>query len=602
MPIGRKTLYRLTPGEQAIFARARADNDPNWLTNYYMRSETTGTYWRSVLDYDIGRLEIEQFRNAALRWQAGYEQLYELWETLGKPEYFYPEGNKWTSCSLGEFYVRSERLERVYRTISDPETGSVLFHHPHGALLLKWQLELFRATQPIDVIVGAFGSGKTWAKVLHMLCRAIMLPGYRGFVLAPYSIQANEVYTQALSIINNTYYEERFVLRTVTRPFTKIEIGHEGVGHNTIEFYPILDDPLKIRSLTGDEGMVDQVEQLPDIGELVRTLGTRLRGQYQGRPRLGKMTLIGNPADNPEMWDWFDDAFSAPEEIFSYAPTTHENTYLTVGDFLRFQRQVGHDPTSQAIYLFASRPMGSGKHFPATSLEKCKSEELDEYMNQGLSQENPGFRRIEAPRVGVWRWETPPIEEHEYLVAADPGWGNPPYRNSAVVGTWDITGYMSGAPARLVAFEWVFGQGSPNPWINKFTDYVLTYRAVGSCAYDGTGFQAGYEKLVHGLQQLLAEPINMGGQKKFAALNLAKKMFADGRYAIPSIPGVFTQLAKYDIPDNGLRQDIVSFILVTSVWLERLYYVNLYKGEEREDYDPYDRSWREGDRYPGRES
>lgn len=596
MTSSRKTLYKLTPGEQAIFQRARVDRNPNWITNYYMRSETTGTYWRPILDQDIERLELEQFRTAALRWKLGYENIYAVWKELGEPEYFYPENEEWIACSKGDYYGRAERMERVYRVADDMDTGSVMFHHPHGALLLPWQLELFRAKQPLNMVVGAYGSGKTWAKILHMLCNAVTLPGYRGFVLGPYNIQSSEVYTQALSIISDTYFYERFVIRTVTKPFTKIELGHEGIGKTTIEFYPIMDDPLKIRTLTGDEGMVDQVEMLPDINELVRTLGTRLRGQYHGRPRLGKMTLIGNPSDNPEMWDWFDDAKAAPDEIFSYAPATHENTYLTIKDFLRFQKQVGSDPENRAIYLFAQRPTGSGKHFPAESLDKCRSQELDDYMEEGLRSKSPGFQRLEAARVAVWRWETPYVPGHEYIVTADPGWGNPPFRNSPVVGVWDITAYTLGAPARLVGFEWVFGNGSPNPWINKFTDYVMTYHAIGMCAYDGTGFQVGYEKFVHGLQDLLAEPVNLGGQKKFAALNLAKKMFADGRFAIPNIPSMFNQLAKYDIPDNNLRQDIVSFILVTASWLERLYYVNMDEPDEI-PYDMEDRNWREEERY-----
>lgn len=736
--MARKAVYRLAKGEGAILDRARHERNPNWVTNYYMRSAATGTYWREVLESDVKRLKLPEFVEAAQRWQSGYESLHEVWTALGKPEYFYPEDDKWYYAYQSDYNARSERLERIYRVFDDDETGKPVFHHPHGALMLPWQLDLYKARQPIDIIVGGFGclgaesrildlelgelsveqliemdrapivlsmdgygfspvkaskvykkgtsalyrvvfgsgkelvatmkhrfltvlgwktlgflrdnhmlliamsesgeatldtissvtylregdfydlhvpvyenyvaggvvnhnSGKTIAKILHMMTRAVLLPGYRGFVLAPYSIQSMEVYTQALMMTSDTLFEERFILRAVTKPFPTLEIGHDGVGRNTIEFYPILDDPDKIRTLTGDEGMVDQIEKLPDIQNVIRVLGTRLRGQYQGRPRVGKITLIGNPDDNPEMWDLIDDADNDPDMLWAYRPATHENTYLTVADFIRFQKQVGEDEESQGMYLFGRKPKGGGKHFPAESIQRLHDESLDDYMKENLESGIPGFVRIERPKVGVHRWETPRLPDHEYLVIADPGWGNPPYRNSPVVGVWDITTFAFGGPARLVAFEWVFGNGSPNPWIAKYNEYVLNYHAIGNNAYDATGFQSVYQSLADtGLEGLLAEPINLGGQKKLSALNLAKKMMADGRFSAPNIPHMFSQLAKYDLPDNQLRQDIVSFILVTAQWLERLYYVDMSEGDD-DPYDESDRAWREEEsRYPGR--
>jgi hypothetical protein len=600
--MARKAVYKLAKGEAAILDRARQEKNPNWITNYYLRSPDTGTYWRYVPESDVKRLKLPEFVEAAERWQEGYAGLFEIWDRLGRPEFFYPDTDRWSAGYLPDYLARSERLERVYRVLADTEDSTrVVFHHPHGALLLPWQLDLFKAQQPLDVVVGGFGSGKTWAKILHMMVRAVLLPGYRGLVLAPYFIQAIEVFTQALSIVASTLYEERFLLRSVTKPFPQLEIGHDGVGRNTIDFFPILDDPDKIRTLTGDEGMVDQIEKLPDIQNVIRVLGTRLRGQYKGRPRVGKITMIGNPDDNPEMWDLVDDAENDPEMIFAYCPATHENTYLTVKDFIRFQKQVGEDAESQGMYLFGNRPKGGGKHFPAESIQRCHDTGLDEYMKENLESGIPGFALVQGGKVGVQKWETAPLSEHEYLVTADPGWDNPPYRNSPVVGVWDITAFAAGGPARLVAFEWVYGNGSPNPWIAKYIEYVMTYKAIGRNGYDATGFQSVYQSLSDtGLEGLLAEPINLGGQKKLSALNLAKKMWADGRFAVPNIPHMFSQLAKYDVNDKQLRQDIVMFILVTAQWLERLYYVDLSEGDE-EPYPEYDRTYREEEsRYPGR--
>ncbi len=589
----RKGLYKLTDGDRAIFARARAERNINYITNFYMRSEDSGTWGRRVTDEDIAALEMPQSVEAALRWKTYYENLLLIWEHLRRPDFFGPDPKDpqdWSRCTEEEYHIRRNQLDRVYRVMWE-DSDDPVFHHPHGIQLIDWQLEASRSNHPIQVIVGGMGSSKTWGKAIPMAVRAITLPGYRGFALAPFSIQATEVHKQLLQMIEGTYFE-RFLLGAPTKPFPHLLFGNDLVGRTTIECYPILDDPGKVLTLTGDEAMVDQAEQIPDLDELIRNVGTRFRGLYRGRPRRGQITLIANSEDNPQLWDWYDESVSDPDYVWAYNPGTYENFYLTVADLKRFEKQAGRTHEERRVHLLGERPVGSGEHFPAESLNKCRARWLDDRMTDALNKGLRGYKRLEAKRVSVYEWEMPPEEGHRYIVVADPGWGDPPERNSAAISVWDITNFPK-QPAIMRAFSWVFGGGSPNPWIAKFTEYVLTYKAIGMNGFDSTGFQSGYERLTD-LSTLMPTPVSLSGVNKYTYLTLTKKLMADGMFQMPSIVHIFSQCSKYRLPDEKLRQDLVMMLLVTAAMLEPYYYQDTQTDEDDRDYDPDDRWDRAG--------
>lgn len=597
--MAKTELYRLSEGDKLVFAKAREENNPNRITNFYLRNDDSGTWWRPVHDSDIRELTMEQSIQAARRWQEGYETLKDIWKYLKKPEYFGPNPEDhadWEPLTREQYELRSVELDPVYRTIFDEPGGLPVFHHPHGALMLPWQLDMWRSNHAVQVVVGGFGSGKTYSKLMAMLVRAITLPGYRAFALAPYSIQALEVHRQALQAIEGTQFA-KFLIAAPSKPFPHLVLGNDYVGKTTIECYPVLDDSGKILTLTGDEALVDQSEQIPDLDELVRNVGSRFRGVVRGRPRRGQISLVANSGDSPQLWDWYDEGINSPDYVWPYSPGTFENTYLTVADLKRFERQVGKDEQTRKVYLLGERPIGSGEHFPRETIIRCRADYLDEMMRDALNQNIPGFMRVELPRVGVQRWETPPQPNARYVVAADPGWANPPDRNSAGISVWEVTGFPR-KPATMAAFHWVYGSGSPNPWMSAYTEYVIRYNAVGFNAFDATGFQAGYERLTE-IGDLLPNPIKLSGQQKYVYLNLLKKYMADGLLEYPTIPHLFSQLSKYKLPDDKLRQDLVMMLVVLAAQLEMVYYTEISGDDSKRDphYDPSDRYYRpEADR------
>lgn len=565
----KKGLYELTDGDKAIINSAVRNNNPNIITNYYMRNEDSGTYWRYVDDAVIDGLLMDESKEVARAWQRGYNKLEIMWERLDKPDYFGPDPEnpqKWKSWNEKEYLALFESLSLVYRLQWDSEINKPEFHHPHGIQFLPWQLEMYNNKAALQVVIGGFGSGKTQGKALSFLVRGILLRGYRAFALAPQSKQSDEVHKVVTGMIEGTRFE-KFVTNMPFRPNPSIQMGHSGVGRTSIECFPMLDDPKKIRTLTGDEAMVDQAEEFPDLSEVIRSVGTRFRGQVRGRPRRGQLAFVANAGDNPQLWDYFDDA-KEDEDTWSSAPSTFSNPFLTIADLKRYEKQVGTEEDQQ-VYLLGKRPLGAGEHFSHETLEKTKSLDLDTRMKEALKRGDEGWQVQTAKKVGQHNWERPPEKDRVYCVACDPGYGNPPDRNSSVIGVFDVTEFPK-RPAQLAAFAWVYGNNSPNPWIAKYTEYVIKYKALALNGYDATGPSgAGYSKL-ESIKDLMATGVGLQAQKKFANFNLLKKIMADGLIHIPSIEHLFNQLSKYRLPDDGLRQDIVSMLIIFAALVEPL--------------------------------
>ena len=531
-------LYPLTDNDRQIFAIS--DENPNIFTDWYLRGPNTGT-WYSPEDTDSRKIK-------------RYEELFSLWNDLGKPK--------------GRF----EHEDQTYRVIFKMLDRRPYFHHWHGFRFDPWQLDLFMAKQDTHFLAGGFGAGKTIAVEVGMGIRAAKLPGYRGFCLAPYSEQAKEVYKKFNQIIAGTLYEKRFLIKKHLKPYPELMIGNDYVGENGISFYAIMDDSEKVLNLEGDEAMVDQSEQLNNLPDHRRAISSRLRGYYQGRERLGITTWIGNPYDNPEFWDLFDVAEAEPEHYYSYTASTYDNEHLSEQQVGRFERDVGEDEQSKNVFLKGQRPIGAGKQFQGAAVENCRKVWLDDMMKRGLEEHQPGFVKLDSPKIGIHKWELPPVENATYLVIADAGTKNPPHRDSGVVGVWDISNFPT-KPATLQAFTWVFGNGSPEGWMKQFHDYVLTYRAVTRCAFDATNWGSGYDSWLQIFSGLMAEPLRLGGETKFKYINGTKVMLMQAKLEYPSIPAITNQLAGYDLPDDKMRQDVAMMVIMTCGWLERMFYM-----------------------------
>ena len=576
-------MYRLNKGDKQILDLAR--EDPNYFTDYYLRSEYSGTWWLPGAKM--------------ARWKEPYDNLYRNWKDNGEPEEFEFAGNT--------YYVKWEHDRS--REIPDKPA----FFHNHGLLFLDYHKMLHFDRTPIRTIIGGFGSAKTFGMIMSDLVNGCLLSGYRSFFLAPESTQAEEGYYLAMQMITGTPFEEKFCISDRISPRPRIVFGHKDIGESVIEFFPMKHNEAKLRTLTGDRAVIDQAEHHEmNLTELIRSVGTRFRGRVPrtGRERLGTITLLANAADNLELWDIYDKADDDPDNYLSLSPHSSDNPYLTERDMERFPVVVGGTEEDRLVYMEGKRPVGSGDEFSKEVLTAMQDPNLDEMMKYGLAKqeetgEDLGFVLETAGKVGAWKWLLPYNPKRNYLVISDAGTKDPPHRDSPPIMIFDITDFPGPLempnPMTMVGFWWVYGNNNITNWANAHQEMVMRYHAIGSNGFDATGYQAGYDTWMHALQGLLSEKISLAGNNKAMSLNAAKILTSRYLVKTPSgIAALYDQLSRYIYPEPSkrIRQDVVMAFIMACWWVQRLFYENdeedaSLKDEYRDerfnvyDYDRY---------------
>jgi len=359
-------VYKLTEGDRALFKTL--EDGPDVFTDFYFRSEDSGTYWRPV---EI-ESEIPEMAEILERWRRGYKILKERWEAAGRPPSFVHKN-------------------KVYHVIMDK--NGPIFHHRHGVLFLDWAKKMWNAPQSLYVILGGMGSSKTWHVMMLAAIKCVTKKRFSVVVVAMHSIQVAEVYNQFQSMLSGTELERRFVKRYRERPQMQIVFESDYIGESTITFYSIRDDYRKLLNLSFDMAYVEQAEAVEDLDGLLSTLATRSRGQIGGREREGTIYLVANARDNPALWDLFDQAEQEPDRIMALQPSIYENVYVTPAQLAKIESIVGKDPNRRREMLFGQRPIGSGEHFPAQTIKQCHSKSLDDMLETALREKK---RRLVA--------------------------------------------------------------------------------------------------------------------------------------------------------------------------------------------------------------
>jgi len=576
--------YTLTDGDRQIFALAQSN--ANFFTDFYLRSPKSGTYWLPD-DENEDRLQ-------------AYELLYQMWVLAGKP----PK----------QLTVEQEDGTRITYLIEPHVTSYPVFHHNHGFLFMPWQLEFHHCSQNDITVIGGFGSSKTTAGAMSLLVNAARLRGFRGAFMAQVSYQANQAYEITCQIMADTPFSDRFLEKTLSRPPATIRLAHNGIGRSQI-VYQTIKEASNILSLEFDMVVVDQAELFGDLrSEVIIPVGSRLRGVVQGRPRLGRFALLANSGDNPQLWDRFDDARLDPKNMRSFQISTYDNIYLTQRQIADYKRRIAQDAQSEDQYLRGQRPPGMGKHFPIHVLDLCRDTTLEDINRRGMEHDEAGYTYEEARRVALHNWSIPPLPHARHLLVADPGWDNPPDRNSAVLMVWDIT-HFPDEPASMRAFRWVFGNNRAGPWLEAYMEYLSIYRCdqhfrnlqlewpklePGYNAFDATGLQKGYDELVFDEYGVVPDTLSMAGANKFALLNHTKVLMGRGLLKMPYIPHLWNQCMNYRLPDTKLRQDIVMALIMSGGWLVRAFGLTAEETEQFVRSGITDRYARKGVRYGGR--
>ena len=556
-----KPIDRLSDIDYQIFALAA--KDVNVFTDWYFRAPDSGTRYNKD--------------NADNRYVKVWHELYDRWKddpVVGKKDKWIFQGVK-------------------YNVIYDADGNPIFWHH-HGFLFQDWQKKAFHAPQPEQTIIGGFGSGKTAYIAISLAVMAALFPGFRGFAVAPQMIQASEVYKFLDRVTYNTPWFNRWVHRSTEHQKPGFTLMNDFIGKSEITILSIEDDPEKVRTVEGDVVFLDQAEKIQQLDGVIRDLGTRTRGMVNGRPRIGRLALIANSDNNPELWYRYDLGLLQPDNYLSLTVKSKDNHALSPTDIASFKRRVGGDAATEKQWMDGERPVGSGEHFTAEMITRCTDRSLNATMDSILEQRQTlpsgakelhwmsQFVKEEAARCGIYHWEMPPDlfnnYKAQYIVIADPGSGNPPFRNSACIMAWDITHFPQ-KPAILRAFHWVHGNGEYSPFINEFKRMVEIYHAQGSCAFDSTGIQKSFNELVFENEtlstdeKLMAEGMDMNGPNgKYTSLNALKLFMSRGMIKFPYLGAINLQLSNYQLPDGDIPQDIVMTMAMSAQYIRQYYY------------------------------
>ena len=430
-----------------------------------------------------------------------------------------------------------------------------------------WQLLFHHAKQNSIVVIGGMGSSKTSGVAVSALVWATTTPDFKFLCVAPTSNQANQMYSFLVTTMGGTLFEERFIAREPTGGNTpKIFIDYklpDGRKVSSImEFLSAADDAVRIKNYEGDMVVLDQAEMMDNLVDTISKLGTRVRGKVKKRFRLGRLVLIANAEDNPELWYQADLAEEYPDTNLTILVSTYSNKNVSAEQLLDFERRLGNDPAAIDQHLKGLRPMGAGIEFSASLVKEMLNDVLDSIMLERVEHEDPQFiyRKDDTKKADVVQWEMPPEKDRVYYVCGDPGTGHPPGRNSPVVRVWDVTNYPQ-APAVLRAFWWGNGGGKYDAFLSQFKYYIEYYHAMLG-AYDATSGQKVLSETSF-LTLPNVVPIDMGGIKKKSYIMLLKLMMQSHRIQTPAkIKGQNYQYSKYHLPDDKLSQDIVSCDLV----------------------------------------
>jgi len=419
------------------------------------------------------------------------------------------------------------------------------------------------------IYISGVGSGKTLNVTLAAGYYCCMLPNFRYLGTAPLSWQAEQAYRDFLMFALDEGNDEirprrisKWIKNIRSRPYPMIEF----VNGSSMEFKSLDRDASGIMTWSGDMAVVDQAEDSSiDLKKILMNLGTRLRGQVDGRPRLGKLILLANSAYNPELWEIYDDWDADPDQLAA-TMTSYDNPYLTAQQLKSFEKMF-RDKDEADRLLRSKRPLPKGKEFTQNLIVRCQSEALDALMAEGLEAGIAGFVHEDSSNAGIVRWMIPYQKEHMYIMAGDPGQGNPPYRNSPPIMVFDITEFPIKA-ASLAAFTWVYGYGSYWPFINMMDFLYDIYHPI-EAAFDATGIQKAFDDLGILDSSKLWMPLDLHGLKMHMVLCL-KVLMGKGLVKIPkSLYSVWNQLLLWHMPDKSLRQDIASTMFMIGYLLNQ---------------------------------
>lgn len=513
----------------SIIERALTEKNLSIFTDYYIRPETGG--------YRVfpGSIRFQQYEA--------------YWKKIGKPRSF-------VASSVGLNFEVEPRVDE----------GTFIFFEKRGYQFLPWQREFEQSPQQQKIIIGTTGTGKTAGIGIMAMCYAAMTPNFRFLNVAPTLYQSTLMVRAIEETTNGTLFRKTFLLPGKQgfreRPYSLYRFANG----STCEFMNVENNARNVQSWSGDWINADEAglnDQMDDGGTIALAnmmigLATRLRGvRPDGRPRLGWLTMVSMAYDNDALWSMYDIGVANPKTYYVKTVLHKDNPTLTPKDIALLKSKI--PPGQEPQWLEGKRPAKKGAEFPSQIIDGLFTDEI-----------HPAAY-VEDQGPGITTYEVPPEPNHVYVIAGDPGMGDPPYRNAPNIQVWDVTDFPLSA-ARLAAFWWGYGNGSIMPFINKFDELRERYKVPESLrGYDSTSSQKAIAELAWSTGEAAVVPLSFDGAKKWQYINSVKILLSKGLLRAPLIAGFQEQIRNYKLPDKKLPQDIVSTLCMACHLMIPLY-------------------------------
>lgn len=402
--------------------------------------------------------------------------------------------------------LTEEEIEILRLGREDPDIITDYFFRPKGASSGwnldqnfspegAWQKTVHHASQKRIVVIGGFGTGKTRGVAISACVHALTTRDFAFLNAAPRAWQSELMYKFLLSASRSTPFA-RLIYSAPQRPYPSIELRFM-VGPvmvvSTLEFMSVDKNATQILSWEGDWVNIDEAGMLDNLGEAITNLGSRLRGSVAGRPRLGRLSLISNSWDNPELWYRYDLAAALPDDYLSITVSTVHNKNVTEDQLRMMLKDIPEEEHERFIH--GSRPEGRGNYFAREKIYACESKAYDDIVIQGVNAKTPGYTIGSIYGAGVVAFTIAAVPGHSYMVLGDPGTDMAPNRNAPCLMVWDVTDFPS-LRASLVGFWWGAGHGSLTPFFAKLLRFMEIYNPIFT-GVDNTGPQKGTVELMN---------------------------------------------------------------------------------------------------------
>ena len=414
-------------------------------------------------------------------------------------------------------------------------------------------------------------TGKTLAAGMSAFYHGIQTPGFKFLNVARESWQSQLMYQLILENMEGTI-AEKFVTATPKRPYPSIVIEYM-VGRrkvkSTMEFMSLGEqgDATNIFSWRGDWINLEEAGRIDGLSTIVANLSTRLTGATaENRPFMGRMSLISNPWENPELWQMLDIAQADEESGLALEIETKENKNVTPEQLKKMLALIPERDRER--YTTGKRPEGRGTYFPKSDVQPCEDIPMSEILLENVKNNVKGYTANFLGRLGYYHFEFPPQEGRVYYLIGDPGIDNAPKRNSPTWMIFDVTEAPQFVPIR--AMWWGAGNGSITPWVNQMLEWINKYKPlIAGC--DNTATQKNMAEIMtleyiknKGLSVEKLTGFDFSGSKRFAYLICLKLFIENGNLRWASIiSGISAQLENYDplldkSQNSKLPQDLVA--------------------------------------------